>query len=67
MNLAEVFFSIITRQAIRRGSYESVRDLIAAISRYIDGGNTRCQPFTWTNRRRHPHPHNPQRTPDAER
>jgi transposase len=48
MNLVEVFFSIITRQAIRRGSYQSVRDLINAISRYIDGWNTRCQPFTWT-------------------
>jgi transposase len=48
MNLVEVFFSIITRQAIRRGSYQSVRELIDAISRYIDGWNTRCQPFTWT-------------------
>ncbi len=48
MNLVEVFFSIITRQAIRRGSYTSVRDLTGAISRYIDGWNTRCAPFTWT-------------------
>ena len=48
MNLVEVFFSIITRQAIRRGSYQSVQDLTDAISRYIDGWNTRCQPFTWT-------------------
>jgi hypothetical protein len=47
LNLVEVFFSIITRQAIRRG-YQSVRDLVDAISRYIDGWNTRCQPFTWT-------------------
>ena len=43
-----VFFSIITRQAIRRGSYRSVPELIAAIRRYIDGWNTRCQPFVWT-------------------
>ena len=48
MNLVEVFFSIITRQAIHRGSYQSVQDLTDAISRYIDGWNTRCQPFTWT-------------------
>jgi hypothetical protein len=44
----EVFFGIITRQAIRRGSYNSVKDLIAAIETYIDGWNERCQPFVWT-------------------
>ena len=36
LNLAEVFFSIITRQAIRRGSFTSVKDLIAAIEAFID-------------------------------
>ena len=49
LNLVEVFFSIITRQAIRRGTFTSVADLTAAIRRYIDGWNNRCQPFTWTN------------------
>jgi transposase len=48
LNLVEAFFSIITRQAIRRGSYTSVKDLIAAIRRFIDGWNDRCQPFVWT-------------------
>jgi transposase len=48
LNLVEVFFSIITRQAIHRGSFDSVPDLIAAIRRFIDGWNDRCQPFTWT-------------------
>ncbi len=48
LNLVEVFFSIITRQAIRRGSYSSVKDLIAAIERFIDGWNDRCHPFAWT-------------------
>jgi transposase len=48
LNLVEVFFSIITRQAIHRGSFASVPDLIAAIRRFIDGWNDRCQPFTWT-------------------
>ena len=48
MNLVEVFFSIITRQAIRRGSYTSVRDLTSAIRRFIEGWNSRCEPFTWT-------------------
>jgi len=33
LNLVEVSFSIITRQAIRRGSFDSVKDLVAAIAR----------------------------------
>jgi transposase len=48
LNLVEVFFSIITRPAIRRGSYASVKDLIAAIGRFIDGWNNRCHLFVWT-------------------
>jgi transposase len=48
MNMVEIFFGIITRQAIRRGSFTSVRDLITAISNFIDGWNDRCHPFTWT-------------------
>ena len=48
LNLVEIFFSIITRQAIRRGSFTSVKDLIAAIETFIDGWNDRCHPFTWT-------------------
>ena len=48
LNIVEIFFGIITRQAIRRGSFTSVKDLIAAIQTYIDGWNDRCQPFVWT-------------------
>lgn len=48
LNLVEVFFGIITRQAIRRGSFDSVKQLIAAISTFIHGWNDRCHPFTWT-------------------
>ena len=48
LNMVEIFFGIITRQAIRRGSFTSVDDLIAAIETYIDGWNDRCHPFTWT-------------------
>ena len=48
LNLVEVFFSIITRQAIRRGSFDSVKDLTAAIRTFIDSYNQRCQPFIWT-------------------
>ena len=48
LNLVEVFFGIITRQAIRRGSFDSVKQLVTAISTFIDGWNDRCHPFTWT-------------------
>ncbi len=48
LNLVEAFFSIITRQAIRRGSFTSVRDLMRAIRRFIDAWNERCAPFVWT-------------------
>jgi hypothetical protein len=46
--LVEIFFGIITRQAIRRGTFRSVKELIAAIQRFIDGWNDRCEPFIWT-------------------
>src|SRR5215207_8262691 len=48
LNMVEIFFGIITRQAIRRGTFTSVKDLIAAIEIFIDGWNERCEPFTWT-------------------
>jgi len=48
LNLVEVFFGIITRQAIRRGSFDSVKQLVAAIQAFIDAYNDRCKPFTWT-------------------
>ncbi len=48
LNLVEVFFGIITRQAIRRGTFTSVTELVGAITRFIDGWNDRCHPFTWT-------------------
>jgi transposase len=48
LNMVEIFFGIITRQAIRRGSFSSVKDLVAAIRRFIDAWNERCEPFEWT-------------------
>ena len=48
LNMVEIFFGIITRQAIRRGTFTSVKDLIAAIETFIDGWNERCEPFIWT-------------------
>ncbi len=48
LNLVEAFFSTITRQALRRGSFPTVAALIAAIHTFIDAWNDRCTPFTWT-------------------
>ena len=48
LNMVEIFFGIITRQAIRRGTFHSVKDLETAIGSYIDGWNERAHPFTWT-------------------
>jgi transposase len=48
LNMVEIFFGIITRQAIRRGTFTSVKNLTTAIGRFIDAYNDRCQPFTWT-------------------
>jgi hypothetical protein len=46
--MVQIFFGTITRQAIRRGTFKSVRDLPSAIGRFIDAHNDRCQPFAWT-------------------
>lgn len=48
LNLVEVFFGIITRQAIRRGSFDSVKQLVSAIRTFIHAWNDRCHPFAWT-------------------
>jgi transposase len=48
LNLVECFFSVITRRAIRRGSFASVRELITAIGAFIDHWNEHPRPFSWT-------------------
>jgi transposase len=48
LNMVEIFFGIITRQAIRRGTFTSVTDLRDASRRFIDAYNDRCEPFAWT-------------------
>jgi hypothetical protein len=48
INQIETWFGIITRQAIRRGTFRSVKDLTAAIGAFIDAYNDRCEPFAWT-------------------
>jgi transposase len=48
MNLIESWFSILTRQQVRRGVYRDVSELIAAIEHFIEGYNERARPFVWT-------------------
>jgi transposase len=48
MNLVEVWFGILERQAIRRGVFTSVQDLNAKIRGFISGWNDRAHPFVWT-------------------
>ena len=48
INLVECFFSVITRQSIRRGSFTSVKELVAAIGAFIDSWNDHPRPFAWT-------------------
>lgn len=48
LNLVEVWFGIIERQAIHRGTFGSVAELNAKIRAFITGWNDRKHPFVWT-------------------
>jgi transposase len=48
LNLVERWFALITEQAIRRGSFSSVRSLVRAITKYLDAWNAEAKPFRWT-------------------
>ena len=47
MNLVEVWFGLVERQAIRSGVFTSVKDLNTKIRAFIDGWNDRSHPFVW--------------------
>jgi transposase len=48
INQIETWFGIITKQAIRRGTFTSVNALIHRIRRYVEHWNTDAKPFVWT-------------------
>jgi transposase len=48
INQIETWFSIITRQSIRRGTFSSVKVLITQIRDYIAHWNSTATPFVWT-------------------
>ena len=47
LNLVECWFSILTRQHVRRGNFESVMALIKSIHGYLRAWTENPTPFTW--------------------
>jgi transposase len=48
LNLVERFFGELTDKAIRRGVFQSVPELVAAIEGYLRANNENPTPFVWT-------------------
>jgi transposase len=48
LNQVERWFALIAQQAIRRGSFRNVRELIHKIESYVTLYNTHKRPFVWT-------------------
>ncbi|WSN69827.1 transposase [Streptomyces sp. NBC_00134] len=48
LNQIEIWFGILTRQSIRRGTFSSVNVLVKQIHDYINSWNEDASPFTWT-------------------
>jgi len=47
MNQIEIWFGILTRQALRRGSFNAVRALVETIDAFTSEWNGRASPFVW--------------------
>lgn len=48
LNQVETWFGIITRKAIRRGSFRSTKDLAEKIDSFVKNYNRNSKPFMWT-------------------
>lgn len=48
LNMVELFFGQLTRKRLRRGSFESVAELVSAIEEAIEEHNKNPKPFIWT-------------------
>ena len=48
VNLVERWFGELTRKAVRRGAFVSVKDLIQAIDAFLAAWNENPKPFVWT-------------------
>jgi putative transposase len=48
LNQVEIWFNRITQQAIRRGTFRSVKELVAKIDAFVRSSNRSARPFVWT-------------------
>ena len=48
LNQVEIWFRRISQQAIRRGSFRSVRELVGKIEYFVQTYNSKARPFAWT-------------------
>ena len=48
LNQVERWFGLITQQAIRRGSFKNVRELVSRIDAFVKRYNSTARPFSWT-------------------
>ena len=48
LNQVEIWFNRITQQAIRRGTFRSVRELVEKIDAFVQSSNASAHPFVWT-------------------
>ena len=48
LNQVEIWFNRITQRAIRRGTFQSVKELVEKIDHFVRSSNAHAQPFVWT-------------------
>ena len=48
LNQVEIWFNRITQQAIRRGTFRSVKELVEKIDGFVRSSNASARPFVWT-------------------
>jgi putative transposase len=48
LNQVEIWFNRITQQAIRRGTFRSVKELVQKIDAFVRSSNATASPFVWT-------------------
>jgi len=48
LNQVEIWFNIITQRTIRRGSFQSVKQLVRRIDQFVEQHNAKAKPFVWT-------------------
>ncbi|MFH1739216.1 MAG: IS630 family transposase [bacterium] len=48
LNQVETWFNIITRRAIRRGTFRNVKQLVKKIDQFVQTYNSKSHPFVWT-------------------